>query len=124
MTLPVHLFELAEHPNQIAVSKLDTFVSDGVFFLDFSRPQEHLRSFFGVLNRWVGLSTGLVVPVVHQGEKSGGYVITVHSSDPYFAQLRALWKAHYPTKRIQPTTIADGLKIISDFATQFPDNSQ
>ena len=92
-------------------------------FFHFSRPLEHLR-WFGVQNRWVGFTVALFVPVVHQGEHSGGYVIGVHRSDPYFADLRALWKAHYPSKRTLPATVADGLKIVADFSTQFPDDSR
>lgn len=119
--MTVNLFELDSHPNQIAVSKIDSFVVDGTFFLDFSRPIE-IRWWFGVPNRWFGFAVGLLVPVIHQGEEQGGYVIGVHRSDPRFANLRALWKAHYPSRKTPPATVADGVKISADFATQFPND--
>jgi hypothetical protein len=121
--MTLQLVRLDAYTNEIAVTKVDSFVTDGAFFLDFSRPLEHLR-WFGVQNRWVGLTVALFVPVVHQGEHNGGYVIGVHRSNPYFGQLRALWKTHHPSKRTPPPTVADGLKIIADFATQFPDDNR
>src|SRR3989344_2491034 len=120
--MPVPLSELGSHPNQIAVSKIDSFVVEGTFFLDFSRPIK-IRRWFGVPNRWFGFTVGLLVPVIHQGEEQGGYVIGVDRCDPRFADLRSLWKAHYPSKRTPPTTVADGINIIADFATQFPNDS-
>jgi len=121
--MTVHLFELDNHPNQIAVSKIDSFVVDGAFFLDFSRPIK-VRRWFGVPNHWFGFTVGLLVPVIHQGEQHGEYVIGVHRSDPRFADLRVLWKAHYPLSKTPPTIVADGIKIITDFATQFPNDSR
>lgn len=120
--MATQLFQFNAYPNDIAVTKTE-FVSDGVFFLDFSRPLERLR-WFGVLNRWFGFTAALSVPVVHQGEHQGGFVVGVHRSDPYFEKVLALWKARYPSKRNPPDTEADGLKIIADFATQFPDDCQ
>jgi hypothetical protein len=116
------LFELPDYPNQIAISEIDSFIPGGAFFLDFSRPLEH-RRWLGVPNRWVGSPVAIFVPVVHEGERNGGYVLGVHRSDPYFAQLRALWKNHYPSKRTSPSTVAEGTKIVADFATQFPSHA-
>lgn len=48
------------------------------------------------------------------------YVIGVHRNGPYFQQLRAPWKQRYPSQRTPPTVEAEGLKVIADFATQFP----
>jgi hypothetical protein len=121
--MTLRLFELPEHPHQIAASKTDSFVSDGAFFLDFSRQLEHLR-WFGLHNRWLGLTVGLFVPVVHQGQDTGELVIGVQRTDPCFAQLRALWKAHYPSRRPPPTTAAEGFKVVVDFAAQFPEDSR
>lgn len=115
--MPLHLFELDEHPDRIAASKKDTFVNGGVFFLDFTRPLESVKKF--------GIQVVAVfAPVVHQGEEEGGYVIGVHRSDPQFKNVRALWKANYPAPKIVPTTQADGLQIIADFANQFPEDCQ
>ena len=111
--MALRLFGLPDYPNQIAASNIDSFVSGGTFFLDFSRPLEHRRR--------LGFPVAVFAPVVHEGEHIGGFVVGVHRSEPYFAQLRALWKERYPSKRNPPTTEADGLKVIADFATQFPD---
>lgn len=121
--MALQLIKLDAYPHETAVTKVGSLVTNGAFFLDFSRPLEH-RRWFGVHNRWFGLTVALLVPVVHQREHIGGFVIGVHRGDPYFADLRALWKAHYPSKSTLPTTVADGLKIIADFATQFPDDSR
>lgn len=120
--MPTQLFQFETHPNDIAVTKTE-FVSGGMFFLDFSRPLERLR-WFGVLNYWVGFTAALSVPVVHEGEHSGGYVIGIHRSDPYFKDVLTLWKARYPSKRSNPEPEADGLKIVTDFAAQFPGDCQ
>ncbi|MDE2463250.1 MAG: hypothetical protein KGO02_06015 [Alphaproteobacteria bacterium] len=117
----MQLFELDDHPNQIAVSKTDSLVVDGVFFFDFSRPIE-VHRWLGTLNRWLGFVVGMRVPVSHQGEQRGSLAIGIHRSDPRFADVRALWKAHYPSRKAPPTTVADGIKIIVDFAKQFPND--
>ncbi len=126
--MKVTLFKVAEHPDRTAISKIDGFVVGGAFLLDFSRPLDILRWFgvsnsrLGLFNRWLGYAVGLGVPVIHQGEQEGGYVVSVDRSDPYFEDLRALWKAHYPSKATPLSTEANGLKIIADFANQFPDD--
>jgi hypothetical protein len=121
--MALQLIKLHAHPSEMAVTKVGSVVADGAFFLDFSRPLERIR-WFGIRNHWVGFTVGLFVPVVHQGEQGGGYVIGVGPSDPYFADLQALWKVHYPSKRTPPATATDGLKIVADFAAQFPDDSR
>ena len=113
--MALRLFELPDHPNQIAVSEVGAFVADGAFFLDFSRPLEPRR-------RWFGSVVGMLVPVIHQGEHSGGYVVGIHRNDPSFDELMMLWKGRYPTERTSPIQEADGLQIIADFARQFPQN--
>ena len=115
--MAIRLFKLEQHPNRVAVSDVDTFVIGGVFFLDFSRPLE--------LRRWLGVgpAIGAFVPVVHEGEKNGGYVVGIERSNPYFGDIRELWKQHYPADASTPTTSADGVKIIADFASQFPNDT-
>lgn len=113
--MATQLFQFNDYPNDIAITKTE-FVPDGVFFLDFSRPLERIR--------WFGFTSALLVPVVHQGEHQGSFVVGVHRSDPYFKNVLALWKARYPSKRNPPETEADGFKRIADFATQFPSDSQ
>lgn len=121
--MALQLIKLHEYPNETAVTKISSVITEGAFFLDFSRPLKRIR-WFGVHNNWFGFTVGLLVPVVHQGEHVGGYVIGVHLSDPYFADLQALWKANYPSKRTQPPTAVENLKIVVDFAAQFPEDSR
>ena len=121
MTLTLVAFD--NPPSRFAVTKAGVTVSDARFFLDFTRRLEVIR-WFGVRNRYLGPAVGLLVPVVHEAEQSGGYVISVSVGDPYFRDLQKLWKTHYPSN---PTVVhqkADGLKIIADFATQFPEDCQ
>lgn len=120
--MATQLFQFSENPIDIAITKTE-FISGGLYFLDFSRPLERFR-WFGVLNRWFGFTDTLIVPVVHQGENHGDFVVGVHRSDPYFKNVLVLWKAHYPSKRNSPETEADVLKRIVDFGTQFPSDSQ
>lgn len=110
-------------PSRFAATKVGATVPDGRFFLDLTRRLEVIR-WFGVRNRYIGPAVGLLVPVVHEAEKSGGYVIGVEISDPYFRDLRKLWKERFPSRPVAVSEEADGLKIIADFATQFPDDCQ
>jgi hypothetical protein len=114
--------KLHPFPNEIAITKVGTVVTGGAFFLDFSRPLQHVR-WLGVLNRWLGFTVGVFVPVVHQGEEVGSFTIGVERSDPNFADLHALWRLHYPSKRAAPTKVADGLRVIADFEKQFPEDT-
>lgn len=116
------LFKLPSHPNEIAVSKIGSFVENGLFFLDFSRPLEIVR-WLGVRNRWIGFPVALGVPIVHQGQLQSEFNASVFRTEPYFADIRELWRQRYPQKRTPPATETDGLKIIADFGTQFPDNA-
>ena len=111
---PLTLFSLDAHPNRVAISDTGSFVTDGAFFLDFSRPLEKDRRF--------GLTVGVFVPVIHQGEARGGYVVGVGRGDPYYPDIRKLWKARYPAAQLAPAVEAEGFKIIADFATQFPNH--
>jgi len=116
------LIELHPFPNEIAATKIGAVVAGGAFFLDFSRPLQPVR-WFGVPNRWIGFTVGVFVPVVHQGEEVGSFVIGVERSDPQFANLTALWRLHYPSKRSPPAKLADGLKVVADFHQQFPEDT-
>lgn len=109
--------------SRIAATKVGVIVPDGRFFLDFTRKLEVIR-WFGVRNRYIGPPVGLLIPLVHETEKSGGYVIGVNVGDPYFHDIRKLWRTHFPLSPAIVPQEADGLKIIADFATQFPDDCQ
>ena len=117
------LVQFPERPDDFAISETGTFVEDGVFYLDFSRPLKRLR-WFGVPTEFFGITTALFVPVVHQAEKTGAFVVGIGVADPYFKNIVDLWKTRYPLERMSPAERADGLKIIADFATQFPSSSQ
>jgi hypothetical protein len=75
--MTLELVRFAEHPNRIAATKAGAFVEDGIFFLDFTRPLEEVK-------KYRLLVQGLLVPVVHQGEQDGEYVISVGRGDAQF----------------------------------------
>jgi hypothetical protein len=108
-------------PTRLAATKVEATVPDGRFFLDFTRKLEVIR-WFGVRNSYIGPAVGLLVPVVHEAEKSGGYVVSTSVGEPYFQDLRKLWKTHFPSQPTEVSQEADGFKIITDFATQFPED--
>lgn len=112
----LRLFKVDNHPKRIAICGVDTFVVGGAFFLDFSRP---LR-----LRRWLGVGpvTGASVPVVHEGQSRGDYVVEIDRGNPYFADIRELWRLRYPLAPRPPATRADATKIAADFASQFPNH--
>ena len=116
--MALRLFKLEKYPARVAVSDVDTFVVGGAFFLDFSRPLE--------LRRWLGVGPVIaaLVPVIHEGERTGGYVVGLERGNPYFGDIRELWRQRHPAKAPEPEALADGLKIVADFASQFPRDAQ
>jgi len=119
-SMTVLLYELPSHPGEMGISKIDPPVVDGAFLLDFSRPLKTTRRCFEITNSWIGTAVESFVPVIHQGEQKGNYLIHMYPTDPRFTEVHALWQTRYPSPRTAPTTVAGGLKIIADFATQFP----
>jgi hypothetical protein len=119
--MPITLVAFDDPPTRLAVTKVGTTVPDGQFFLDFTRKLEVIR-WFGIRNRFVGPAVALLVPVIHVGEMSGSYVVGVSVGDPYFKDLHNLWRARFPSSPVPVSLEADGLKIIADFATQFPED--
>lgn len=115
------LFKHSDHPDEYAVSKTGSSASGSVFYLDFSRPLE-VRRWLGVHNRRIGFAVGLMIPVIHEGDEEGGYVVSLHRSEPYFHDVRALWKKWYPSPRRTPISDKNGLKIMGDFANHFPED--
>ena len=98
--MALRLFKTEKHPTRIAINDVDTFVIGGTFFLDFSRPLE--------LRRWLGVgpATGAFVPVIHERERTGGYVVGIERDNPYFSDIRKLWKQRYPSDPPAPESIA------------------
>jgi TPR repeat protein len=128
-SMTVLLYELASHPGEVGISKIDPPVVDGAFFLDFSQPLRVItRQCFGISNSWVGNVTELGVPVLHQlgvpvvheGVRSGDFLVYMHRTDPRFSDIRALWRTRHPSNRAARGVADAGFKIIADFAVQFP----
>lgn len=115
------IYGLHAYPNDIAVTKVGASLEDCAFLLDFSRPLERLR-WFGKVNKLIGPTIALVVPVVHHAEQSGGYVISVRRGEPYFVDLPKLWRQHYGSKRGLVSPPAGGLDIVADFGLHFPED--
>lgn len=119
--MALQLFRFHGRPHDFAVTKANVPLEDCVFLLDFSRPLGRLR-WLGTVNKWVGITVGLLVPVVHHAEQAGGYIISVHRGEPYFSEISNLWKEHYGSKRTLVATPIGGLDIIADFANHFPED--
>ena len=118
MSLTIYSFH--DHPHEFAVTKINAPLEQCVFLLDFTRPLKKWRQLFGRKTR-IGITVALIVPIIHQGEKEGGFLIGVDKSDPYFADLLKLWNKHYGTKRSLASSV-EPLEIIADFAIHFPEN--
>jgi hypothetical protein len=86
---------------------------DCVFLLDFSRPLER--------RRWLGIgpTVGLLVPVVHRSEQSGGYVVGVARGEAYFVDIPKLWKRHAGSPRTLTAPPIDALEVVADFGRHF-----
>jgi TPR repeat protein len=131
-SMTVLLYKLTSHPGEVGISKIDPPLIDGAFFLDFGQPLRVLsRRCFGISNNWVGSVTELGVPVVHQlgvpvahqGVGAENFLVYMHRTDPSFSDIRALWKARHPSDARAPAVEGAGLKIVADFAVQFPQGS-
>jgi len=120
--MTITLFELEDFPNRIAISKANDYQINGTFFLDFSKPLTVIR-WFGKINDVFGIAVGLRVPVIHQSENVGGYVVSCHANDPQYKTIKKLWKSNYPTANPKIDKEADGLNVIVDFAKQFEADS-
>lgn len=119
----LHLFGFQERLHEVAITKSDFPVKDCVFLLDFSRPLKRVR-WFGIVNRWLGITIGLHVPVAHLSEQSGGYTIGIRRGEPYFANLQELWVTHQGSTRTLVTSPVDGLEIVADFGRHFSEDCQ
>lgn len=119
MALTIYAFH--DYPTAFAVTKVDAPIEECPFFLDFSRPLKKYR-WFGVRNNWLGFIVAVGVPIIHIGQERGEYEMGIHRGDPYFKNILALWKQHFPTKKSSPKEAADGIDIISAFGRHFPEN--
>lgn len=119
--MTLQLFGFHERPHDFAATKADLPLEECVFLLDFSRPLKRLR-WLGIANEWLGITTGLFVPVMHQSEQSGGFVISVRRGDPYFVDIQRLWKEHRGLQRTLVVSPIDGLELVADFGRHFPED--
>lgn len=117
------LFGFHDRPHDFAATKTGAALEDCTFLLDFARPLERMR-WLGITNRWLGVTVGLLVPVVHQGEGKGGYVISVRRGQPDFTDIPKLWREHSGTTRTIRSEPVDGLEIVADFGRHFPEDCQ
>lgn len=117
----LQLFGYHKRPHDIGVTKSNLPIQDCVFLLDFSRPLGKLR-LFGIVNRWLGPTICLSVPVVHLSEDIGGYVISVQHNEPYFVDLQKLWSENRGYVRTSSMPPIDGLEMIADFGTHFSED--
>jgi hypothetical protein len=120
--MTITLFELEDFPNRVAISKANDYQVNGTFFLDFSKPLTVIR-WFGKVNDVFGIAVGLRVPVIHQSENIGGYVVSCHANEPQYKTIKQLWKNHYPTANPIVAIEVDGLNLIADFAKQFKEDA-
>ena len=114
----ITIFKFHAFTDDFAVSKTGRFVEGHSFFLDFTRRLT-LKKW---PTKWLGFHAGLLVPVIHEGQKEGGYIIGVGRMDPYFKVLIALWNERFPSSRPAPQTEAGGLVVVADFANNFPED--
>lgn len=119
--MSLQLFGFHGRSHDFAATRANLPLDDCVFLLDFSRPLKKLR-WFGVVNQWLGITIGLLIPVVHQSEQSGGYVISVRRGEPYFSDIQELWRKHYGSTRTLTASPIDGLELIADFGKHFPED--
>ena len=117
------LYGFSDRPDDFAATKVGAALGECDFLLDFTRPLETIH-WFGKKNRWVGPKIGLLVPVVHQGEERGGYVISVNRGEPYFIDIPNLWRKHSGCSRTIKSEPVDPLRIIADFTRHFPEDCQ
>jgi len=113
------IYGIHNYPHDFAVTKVDAPLNECAFLLDFSRKLEGVRWLFR-RNKWIGVSVGLIVPVVHLGERHGGFVIGVSRGEPYFSDIPKLWKQHSGTSGSRVIQKVDGLEIVADFGRHFP----
>ena len=107
------LFKIDKYPKRIAICASANYVVGGAFFLDFSRPLV-ARRYLGV-----GPIAGIFVPVIHEGEREGTYLVDVGKENPYFADIQELWKQRYPSTSPRPEYFHRKQDVLAHFAAQF-----
>src|SRR5689334_13101907 len=106
-TMALTVYGLYGRPDDFAVTKVGAPLEECAFILDFTRPLEKFR-WLGVHNKWIGVTVGLLVPVVHYAEQSGGFVIALRYGELYFVDIPRMWKEHRSVKRNPVASPAGG----------------
>ncbi len=107
------LFKIDKYPRRVAICVAESYVVGGAFFLDFSRPLI-LRRYLGV-----GPVAGIFVPVIHEGEREGSYLVDMGCDNAYFDDVQELWRQRYPTLAQPPEYFHRKQDILAHFAAQF-----
>ena len=128
--MPVTLISFDDPPARIAITKVDGILPNGRFFLDFTRAIV-VRRYFGIphikvgfINNYIGFKLGALVPVIHERQKEGEFVVGVGVNDGYFMDILHLWKERYPARPIEVSEPAGGIEVIGHFGAQFPTDCQ
>ena len=115
------LYGYKDRPHDFAVTKSGAALEDCPFTLDFTRRLERIR-WLGIRNRWLGITVGLLVPVIHRGEEEGGYLIAVSHGQPYFEDIPKIWRQHIGGNRATHAEAVNGLVIAEDFGSHFSED--
>lgn len=107
------LFKIDAHPRRIAICASESFITGGAFFLDFSRPLIS-RRYLGV-----GPVAGIFVPVIHEGEREGTFLVDVARDNAYFEDIQELWRQRFPSTPPPPEYFHRKQDILAHFAAQF-----
>lgn len=117
--MPLTIYGVHNYPHDFLVTKVDAPIEQCAFLLDFNRKLERARWLL-VRNSWIGFTVGLMVPVVHLSERSGGFVIGVGRGEPYFTDIPKIWNLHAGKSSSRAITEAGGLEVVADFGRHFP----
>lgn len=121
--MTTQIFRLDSIPNVVAIAITRThFVENGLFFLDFSQPLNKIRK-FNAFNINFGPVEGVLVPLIHQ-DGGDGLVIGMHKNESYYKNVLNFWKDNYPSEVLFKENNSDNIKVMTDFAVQFPESCQ
>ena len=121
LSMALQLFGFHTHTHDFAVSKTCSSWEDCSFLLDFARPLKRIR-WLGARNSWFGPTVALLVPVIHTGQRVGGFVVGVSRNDAQFRNIQKLWKLNYKSARELVSPKIDNLQIIAAFGQHFPED--
>ncbi len=107
------LYKIDKYPKRVAICASESYVVGGAFFLDFTRPLI-MRRYLGV-----GPVAGVFVPVIHEGEREGSYLVDVGRDNAYFDDIEELWRQRYPSSAQPPEYFHRKQDILAHFAAQF-----